>query len=52
MELDGEEYTITRSSLIFLPPELPHAIRILRVDRPIFHFSVVTEARYNGSAYR
>lgn len=52
VELDGEEHTITRSSLIFLPPELPHAIRILRVDRPIFHFSVVTEARYNGSAYR
>lgn len=48
---DGEEHTLTRSSLIFLPPNLPHAIRILRVDRPIFHFSVVTESEYNGGAY-
>ena len=52
IDLDGEEHTLTRSSLIFLPPELPHAIHICRVDRPIFHFSVVTEAQYNGSAYR
>lgn len=50
--IDGEEHVLTRSSLIFLPPNLPHAIRILRVDRPIFHFSVVTESEYNGSAYQ
>jgi hypothetical protein len=50
--LDGEEHVLTRSSLVFLPPKLPHAIRILRVDRPIFHFSVVTESEYNGSAYQ
>ena len=50
--LNGEEHVLTKSSLVFLPPELPHAIRILRVDRPIFHFSVVTESEYNGSAYR
>ena len=50
--LDGEEHVLTRSSLVFLPPKLPHAIRILRVDMPIFHFSVVTESEYNGSAYQ
>lgn len=50
--LNGEEHVLTKSSLVFLPPELPHAIRILRVDRPIFHFSVVTESEYNGSAYQ
>ena len=50
--LDGEEHVITKSSLIFFPPGLPHAIRILRVDRPIFHFSVVTEGEYNGGAYK
>jgi hypothetical protein len=50
--IDGEEHVLTRSSLVFLPPSLPHAIRILRVDRPIFHFSVVTESEYNGSAYQ
>ncbi|MBO5496318.1 MAG: hypothetical protein J5967_02860 [Oscillospiraceae bacterium] len=49
--IDGEEHVLTRSSLIFFPPNLPHAIRILRVDRPIFHFSVVTESEYNGGAY-
>ncbi len=51
VEIDGEEHVLTRSSLIFFPPNLPHAIRILRVDRPIFHFSVVTESEYNGGAY-
>ena len=49
--IDGEEHVLTRSSLIFFPPNLPHAIRILRVDKPIFHFSVVTESEYNGGAY-
>lgn len=52
IDLDGEAHRITRSSLIFLPPQLPHAIHILQVEKPIFHFSVVTEGIYNGSAYR
>ncbi len=50
--LDGEAHSIKSSSLIFVPSNLPHALRILRVDRPIFHFSVVSEANYNGSAYK
>ena len=49
--INGEEHILTRSSLIFFPPNLRHAIRILRVDKPIFHFSVVTESEYNGGAY-
>lgn len=49
--IDGEPNTIDSSSLIFIPPNLPHELRILRVDQPIFHFSVVTEGIYNGSAY-
>lgn len=52
MIIDGEPHTIESSSLIFVPPNLPHAMRILRVDRPIFHFSAVTEGKYNGAAYR
>ena len=52
IDLGGEAYTITRSSLIFLPPDLPHAIHIRKVEMPIFHFSVVTEGQYNGSAYK
>ena len=50
--INGEHHLITRSSLIFCPANLPHMrISIKRVDRPIFHFSVVTEATYNGGAY-
>lgn len=49
--IDGETHVIDSSSLIFFPPNVPHAIHIDRVDRPIFHFSVVTEGTYNGAAY-
>ena len=49
---DGEAHTINSSSLIFVPSNLPHALRILKVDKPIFHFSIVSEGTYNGSAYK
>lgn len=52
VDLDGEAHVISRSCLIFLPPNLRHAIHIRQVERPIFHFSVVTESTYNESAYR
>lgn len=51
VDLNKEPHRITRSSMIFIPPNLPHAIHIYQVDAPIFHFSVVTEGLYNGSAY-
>ena len=51
VDLNGEAHIITKSSMIFIPPNLPHAIHIYRVDLPIFHFSAVTEGLYNGSAY-
>ncbi len=48
--IGGEKHLITRSSIIFAPAGLPHnPMRILRVDRPIFHFSVVTTHMYDGS---
>ncbi|MGI6590915.1 MAG: hypothetical protein ACOX1O_04800 [Eggerthellaceae bacterium] len=50
--VNGEEHLITKSTLIFLPGGLPHGqIRILRVDRPIFHFSLMRGGTYNGGAY-
>jgi len=52
VDLDGEPHVITRSSLIFVPSNLPHALHVRRVDQPILHFSVVTGANYNGSAYK
>lgn len=49
--IGGEPHLLTRSSIIFVPAKLAHnPMRILRVDRPIFHFSVVTTHTYDGSA--
>lgn len=47
--VNGEEHRLTRSTLIYLPPDLPHnPMHIVRVDTPIFHFSIVTNTTYNG----
>jgi hypothetical protein len=41
--LEDEKHIITKSSLIYIPSGMKHCPLILRrVDRPIFHFSVVT----------
>lgn len=46
--IDGEEYLITESTLIFLPRGLPHSpYKILRVDKPIFHFAVLPERPFS-----
>ena len=48
--IGGEAHLLTKSSIIFAPAGLAHnPMRILRVDRPIFHFSVVTTHLYDGS---
>ncbi|MBQ1312074.1 MAG: hypothetical protein IIY55_09520 [Blautia sp.] len=50
--INGEYHRLTKSSLIYIPAGLPHMeISIKRVDRPIFHFSVVTGPEYKGGAY-
>ena len=50
----GEVHTLTRTCMIFLPSGVPHMpLRIKRVDRPIFHFSVVMNPEYSGGgAYK
>ena len=51
--IDGETRKITKSTMLFIPAGTKHMpLRILKVDRPIFHFSVVTEANYDGTSYR
>ncbi len=51
--IDGEMHTITRSSLIFIPAGMPHMpLSLNRVDRPIFHFSVVMNPEYSDGAYK
>ena len=38
------------STMIFVPAGMPHnPMRILEVNRPIFHFSVVMSGQYDGS---
>jgi quercetin dioxygenase-like cupin family protein len=45
--LEGEKQLITKSALVFIPAGMNHCPLILkRVDRPIFHFSVVTSGEY------
>jgi hypothetical protein len=45
--LEDEKHILTRSSLLFIPAGMKHCPLILRrVDRPIFHFTVVTGRQY------
>ena len=45
--IDGEEHIITKSTMVFLPPNLPHCpLYVVKCERPIFHFSVVMNQIY------
>jgi hypothetical protein len=45
--LEDEKFIITKSAMIFVPAGMKHCPLIIRrVDRPIFHFSVVTSGKY------
>ncbi|MCX7912119.1 MAG: cupin domain-containing protein [Dehalococcoidales bacterium] len=45
--LEDEQHIITRSCMIFVPAGLTHCPLVLRrVDRPIFHFTVVVAGQY------
>jgi len=38
--------------MVFIPGGVRHMpMRILRVDRPVFHFSIMAGQEYNGGAY-
>lgn len=51
--INGERHLLTKSTLLFVPANMPHMpMRILKVDRPVFHFSVVTSPEYGGEAYK
>ena len=46
----GEAHLLTKSTMIYIPAGIKHnPMRILRVDRPIFHFSVVMTEKYGDS---
>ncbi|MDR0489619.1 MAG: hypothetical protein LBH28_00015 [Oscillospiraceae bacterium] len=45
--IGGEAHRLTRTSLMFVPSDIPHnPMRILEVNKPIFHFSVVMNPEY------
>lgn len=45
--VNNEKHIINKSSLVFLPGGMPHCpLVVTRVDRPIFHFSIVMEKKY------
>ena len=51
--INGEARRLTRSTLVFIPGGVPHMpMRILRVDKPVFHFSIMSGGKYNGGAYK
>ena len=47
INIGGETHVLTKSSMVFLPGGVPHCpLTITKVDRPIFHFSVVMDKQY------
>jgi hypothetical protein len=52
--VNGEVHKLTRTTLMFLPAGVPHMpLSIKRVDRPVFHFSIVMNPEYGGGgAYK
>jgi hypothetical protein len=51
--LEDEKFMITKSCMIFVPPNMSHCPLILhRVDQPVFHFSVVTGGIYKQEQYK
>ncbi len=45
--LEDEKYILTKSCVVFIPKGLKHLpLRVLRVDRPIMHFSTGPESKY------
>ena len=51
--IHGESHKLTRTSLIFCPAGMKHMpLSIKKVDRPIFHFSIVVGPEYGVGAYK
>ena len=46
--IEDEQFILEKTCMIFIPGGMKHCPLILRrVDKPIFHFSTVTEGTYN-----
>jgi hypothetical protein len=45
--IEDEKYNLTKSALIFAPKGVRHCpLRVVRVDRPVFHFTIVPDGHY------
>ncbi|SDE57226.1 hypothetical protein [Sporomusa acidovorans] len=52
--INGERHFLTRTSMIFVPAGMRHMpLSIKKVNRPVFHFSIVMHPEYSGGgAYK
>jgi quercetin dioxygenase-like cupin family protein len=47
--LDGEQHLLTNSFIAFIPKGMKHCpLRVIRADRPIFHFTTGPKGMYGG----
>ncbi|MCD8255553.1 MAG: hypothetical protein LUC36_08460 [Oscillospiraceae bacterium] len=47
--IEGEPHLLTHSTMIYVPAGLRHnPMRVLEVNRPIFHFSIIMKDTYDG----
>ena len=47
--LGGEPHLLTKTTMIYIPAGMSHnPMRILEVNRPIFHFSIVMTEKYDS----
>lgn len=48
--IDGEKHLLTKTFIAYIPAGLTHCpLRIIRADRPIFHFSTGPQRMYDGN---
>jgi hypothetical protein len=51
--LEDEKFMLTKSCMIYVPAHMNHCPLILRrIDRPVFHFSVVTGGTYKQEQFK
>lgn len=49
--IEGESHLLTKSSLIYMPAGVKHLFKaILKIDKPVFHFSVGVNPEYVADA--
>ena len=48
--IEGEIHLLTKSTMIFIPPGIMHQpLAVMKISRPVFHFSICTSPEYSYS---